>query len=272
MNNTGKTITAITTAAAIGTGVLLTTTQEPAPVEQEQPPAQVEFVDDIKPIEVPVVTVPRLDIGSLTVKTAFVATPEVAVLTDGAIDVDAVGIDAIDSKPASITLVVIEPLDGDVPAMQSLQRELTATMQDQRMLQHDATLTIYNPGLAAWLDIYRQPLPPPINYVPLPAGIRMIAELRSLDHAAENLAYYRTAGYNACLITIDGTETVSQVIARVSLVRSAGMAAVDRLGRPGTAGMVDLPGPGQNLPPAQDGRAVVPRLPGRLAPHLSTPG
>ena len=223
MSTTGKTITAITTAAAIGTGVLLTTMQEPAQIEQEQP-AQVEFVDDIKPIEVPIVTVPRFDIGSLTVKTSAVSTPEVAVLTGGAIGVYTADVDSLDPSPVSITLAAITPLDGDVPAMQSLQRELTATMQDQRMLQHDATLTIYNPGLAAWLDIYRQPLPPPINYVPLPAGIRMIAELRSLDHAAENLAYYRTAGYNACLITIDGTETVSQVIARVSLVRSAGMA------------------------------------------------
>lgn len=223
MTNTGKTTTIIAAAAAIGTGVLLTTLQEPDAPEQ-QPIPEVEFIDDIKPISVPVVTVPRLDIGSLTVKTSAVSTPEVAVLTGGAIGVYTADVDSLDPSPVSITLAAITPLDGDVPAMQSLQRELTATMLDQRMLQHDATLTIYNPAMAAWLDIYRQPLPPPINYVPLPAGIRIIAELRSLDHAAENLAFYREAGYNACLVTIDGTKTVSQVIARVNLARSAGMA------------------------------------------------
>lgn len=225
MNNTGKTITAITTAAAIGTGVLLTTTQEPAPVEQEQTPAQVEFVDDIKPIEVPIVTVPRLDIGSLTVKTSAVSTPEVAVLTGGAIGVYTADVDSLDPSPVSITLAAITPLDGDVPAMQSLQRELTATMKDQRMLQYDPTLTIYNPALAAWLDIYRQPLPPPIERIPLPHGIRMIAELRTPDHAAANLAFYRRQGYNACLITIDGTESPRNALQLVNLVRQAGMAA-----------------------------------------------
>ncbi len=185
MNNTGKTITAITTAAAIGTGVLLTTMQEPALVEQEQPPAQVEFVDDIKPISVPIFTV---DIPSIDV-------------------------------PA------IEKLDADIPKIQQLQKELTASMKDQRMLQYDRTLSIYNDALTAWLEIYGKPLPPPIAYIPLPRGIRMIAELRSSDLAAANLAFYRQQGYNACLITIDGTESMSKVLQLVNLVRAADMAA-----------------------------------------------
>ena len=93
------------------------------------------------------------------------------------------------------------------------------------MLQYDPTLTIYNPALAAWLDIYRQPLPPPIERIPLPHGIRMIAELRTPDHAAANLAFYRRQGYNACLITIDGTESPRNALQLVNLVRQAGMAA-----------------------------------------------
>jgi hypothetical protein len=209
MNTTGKTMTAIATAAAIGTGVVLTTMQQtPAPTEPEPQAAQVEFIDDIRPIEVPIVTV---------------ATPEIAVLADGAIDVDVIDVGVIDA--GAIALAAIELLDGDVPAMQSLQRELTATMKDQRMLQYDPTLTIYNPALAAWLDIYRQPLPPPIERIPLPHGIRMIAELRTPDHAAANLAFYRRQGYNACLITIDGTESPRNALQLVNLVRQAGMAA-----------------------------------------------
>jgi len=215
MNNTGKTITAITTAAAIGTGVLLTTTQEPAPVEQEQPPAQVEFVDDIKPIEVPIFTV---DIPSIEV--LRVDMPKVEIF-----GVEIPGVENLSPVQIRIILQTISNLDGDIPKIQQLQRVLAATMKDQRMLQYDRTLSIYNEALTAWLEIYSKPLPQPIAYVPLPRGIRMIAELRSVDYAASNLAYYRQKGYNACLVTIDGTESISKVLQLVNAVRSAGMAA-----------------------------------------------
>ena len=275
MNTTGKTITAITTAAAIGTGVLLTTTQEPAPVEQEQPPAQVEFIDDIKPIEVPVfrVDIPNINVVSvdvqkveifgvkipgienlspetITVATHLVETIGVENLSPEQIRVlvtivdtvevagysietiriatqivESVGVENLNPVQIRIILQTISRLDGDVPKIQQLQRVLAATMKDQRMLEYDRTLSIYNEALTAWLEIYSKPLPEPIAYIPLPRGIRMIAELRSSDHAAANLAFYRKQGYNACLITIDGTESISKVLQLVNLVRAADMAA-----------------------------------------------
>lgn len=275
MNTTGKTITAITTAAAIGTGVLLTTTQEPAPVEQEQPPAQVEFVDDIKPIDVPLFSVdipsievlrvdmPKVEIFGVEIPNVEKLSPETikvathlvetigvenlspeqirvlvtivdVVKVDGySIEtvriatqvVSSVGVENLNPVQIRIILQTISNLDGDVPKIQQLQKMLAATMKDQRMVQYDRTLNIYNDALTAWLDIYGKPLPPPIKYIPLPRGIRMIAELRSTDHAAANLAYYRQQGYNSCLITIDGTESISKVLQLVNLVRSAGMAA-----------------------------------------------
>jgi len=210
MNTTGKTITAITTAAAIGTGVLLTTMQEPTQIEQEQPPAQVEFVDDIKPIEVPIFTV---DIPSIDV-------PKVEIF-----GVEIPNVEKLSPETIQILIAAVDRLDGDVPKIQALQKMLAATMKDQRMLQYDRTLSIYNDALTAWLEIYSKPLPPPIAYIPLPRGIRMIAELRSSDHAAANLAFYRQQGYNSCLITIDGTESISKVLQLVNLVRAADMAA-----------------------------------------------
>jgi len=230
MNTTGKTITAITTAAAIGTGVLLTTTQEPAPVEQEQPPAQVEFVDDIKPIEVPIFTVDIPSIDVPKVEIFGVEIPGIENLNPETIKVathlvETIGVENLNPVQIRIILQTISNLDGDVPKIQALQKMLAATMKDQRMLQYDRTLSIYNEALTAWLEIYSKPLPPPIKYIPLPRGIRMIAELRSSDHAAANLAFYRQQGYNACLITIDGTESISNILQLVNLVRSAGMDA-----------------------------------------------
>ena len=225
MNRTQTTTIAAATAAAaiIGTGILVNLPDAPEPVEADQP-AIIEFVDDIKPIEVPVITVPSLDIADLTVKPTTVNVPEIAVFTGGAIGVDSIDTASLSIPAAKVTAVTVQPLDADIPALQHLQRVLAATMQDQRMLQYDRSLTIYNDALTAWLEIYQQPLPSPIEHTPLPRGIRMIAELRDTSHAAANLAYYQRQGYNACLITIDGTESVGDVLQRVRLVLAAGMA------------------------------------------------
>ena len=51
-----------------------------------------------------------------------------------------------------------------------------------------------------------------------------------------------------CLITIDGTESISKVLQLVNLVRAADMAAWIAWAGPGTAGMVDLPRPGEKSP------------------------
>lgn len=224
MNRTQTTIAAATTAAAIiGTGILINLQDTPAPAEADQP-AIIEFVDDIKPIEVPVITVPSLDIVDLTVKPTSVSVPEIAAFTGGVIDVAVIDATALSILAAEIAVPTVKALDADIPAQQHLQRLLTETVKDQRMIQHDKSLTVYNEALAAWLEIYQQPLPPPIEHIPLPRGIRMIAELRRADHAAANLAYYQQQGYNACLITIDGTESVSDVLQRISLVQAAGLA------------------------------------------------
>ena len=233
MNTTGKTITAITTAAAIGTGVLLTTMQEPAQIEQEQPPAQVEFVDDIVPIRVPLYSVPSVEIESIIaetpdIETNSIETPEVALYTGGVIDVDTIGSVPADVSThtvsmASAAVIGVEGLGTDIPALQALQTVLSASMRDQRMLEYDQSLSAGNKALAEWMEIYSSPPPPPIEHIPLPRGIRMIAELRSSEHAAANLAFYRQQGYNACLITIDGTESASNALQLVALVRAAGM-------------------------------------------------
>lgn len=224
MNRTQTTIAAATAAAAIiGTGILVNLPDAPEPVETDQP-AIVEFVNDVKPIEVPVITVPSLDIVDLAVKPAAVNVPEVAVFIGGAIGVDTLAAVPLSISTTRIATPAIQALDDEIPSWQNLRRMLAASVKDKRMLRHDRTLTIHNEALAAWLEIYQRPLPPPIAHIPPPRGIRMIAELRSVDHAAANLAYYRRQGYNACLITVDGTEGVGNVLQRVRLARSAGLA------------------------------------------------
>ncbi len=248
MNNTEKTLAGIAAAAAIGGGVyFMTSNTEPA--LPEDVPAEVEFVDDIEPIRVPVYTVDtwqyespveeikidlpeieKLSPEQMKVIAAFVEQIKIEKLSPEQVKalqtiINEISVEALSPEQIKIIFATVESLDGDVYKMQALHKLVAVMMQDKRMIQHDKGLTIYNPGMEAWLEIYSQELPPAIEHIPLPRGIRMIAELRSLDYAAENLAFYQQEGYNACLITIDGTESVDQLLERVRLVRSAGMAA-----------------------------------------------
>jgi hypothetical protein len=119
--------------------------------------------------------------------------------------------------------------DSRIPAIQDFRRQCRAVFSDKRMVKHDRGLKFDNHAAQKWLDIYGRPLPPPIASIPMPTGVRMIAELRLLEDggiptATEyNLGIYARLGYNACLITVYGHETPAKLLALAGLVRSAGM-------------------------------------------------
>ena len=120
--------------------------------------------------------------------------------------------------------------DSRIPAIREFWQKCREIFADQRMIQHDRGLDFDSPAVKKWLAIYERPLPPPMQLVPLPYNIRMIAELRltesgSIPPAAEaNLAVYGKLGYNACLITVYGHESPDRLLTLASLIRSAGMA------------------------------------------------
>lgn len=250
-----NTMLGLAAAGAIGTGVYLATN---TPGADSEPVAEVEFVDDIEPIRVPVYTVDvwqyespvdvwqykspvekividkaaieKLSPESYEVITAFVEKYNVDNLSPKQIEVlrsiiETVEIEKLSPEQIEILFVQIESLNFDVERMMALQKLLARIVKDKRSLQHDKGLTIYNEALAGWLEVYNKPLPEPINYIPLKAGVKIIAELRSLDYAKENLAYYKKQGYNACLVTINGTESTADVRARINTVRLAGLDA-----------------------------------------------
>lgn len=138
----------------------------------------------------------------------------------------------------SVPLAEIEPADRRIPEIQAFWRRCAELFADQRMLAHDRGLDFDSPAVAKWLDIYQRPLPPPIEAVPMPQGIRMIAELRLMPDgslppaAAANLGYYRSQGYTSCLITLSGLDLLASATARsrlpelrrlLALVRQAGL-------------------------------------------------
>ncbi len=120
--------------------------------------------------------------------------------------------------------------DSRIPVIREFWQKCREIFADQRMIQHDRGLDYDSPSVKKWLAIYAQPLPSAISQVPLPYGIRMIAELRLTESgsippaAAANLAVYAKLEYNACLITVYGHESPAALLTLASLIRSAGMA------------------------------------------------
>jgi hypothetical protein len=223
MNTTGKTITAITTAATLGVGTLLYNQWTP-PVADDDMAAALAVIDDVKPIQVelPSVGVPTITVDSLVTRVELIS-PLVAVYSVGEVQTP---------EPAQpvVAQVSIAPVNvmspaADIPRIQDLHKTWGGIVKDQRQLTHDKGISIHNSGLEKWLAIYEQPLPPPLETLLLPKGVKMIAELRSLNHAAENLAFYRRMGYNACLVPVYGDEKPLDIVTLVQAVKQAKLKA-----------------------------------------------
>jgi len=98
--------------------------------------------------------------------------------------------------------------------------------RDRRSVAHDPT-TAYNGFIDRWMEIYRDFAGVVCAKVPLADGtpLRMISEVMLPKNAGqfavlrENLEYYKGRGYNAVLVTFDGSEAPSDLRNLVKYLR-----------------------------------------------------
>ncbi len=181
-------------------------------------------------IGINIASVERLSPEKYKIMTAFIEKYSIDSLSPKKIKVlkqivETADIEKLSPEQIEILFTSIESFNCDVERMITLQKLLTKIITDKRLLQYDKELTIYNDALLDWIEIYSKPLPEPVEYIPLLQQVKMIAELRSLDHAAKNLVFYKKQGYTSCLITFNGTESKSELYARINVVRAAGLDA-----------------------------------------------
>lgn len=104
--------------------------------------------------------------------------------------------------------------------------------RDKRNLAHDRSIGIDSDAWKKWIEIYRKNEPYAIAYKPMPAGLRIIAEVKCPQDSAQietldkNLEAYKAAGYNAVLLTFDLTEPLSKLLDVISFVKSKDMRVV----------------------------------------------
>ena len=260
MTNTIKTTAAAATAAAIigGAVLLVPENQNAENFDVALPVVNVPQVN-VPQVNVPQVSVPQVDLAVelpqvntavelpqmsdllataqrsadwSDVEIAVVATPQVntAVELPQMSDLLATAqrsADGSDVKIAAVELPQVADPANRIPLVQKFFAECRQFFRDQRMVQHDSSLGIDNTAANKWLEIYRKNQKYDLEFVRLPAGIRMIAEIHHPINQSvlrKNLAFYKQQNFNAVLLTFGYSgEKISDLLCTVGTVKRYGM-------------------------------------------------
>ena len=213
MTNTIKTTAAAATAAAaiIGGAVLLVPENQNA-----------ENFD----VALPVVNVPRVNVPQVSVPQVNVAVSLPQVNT--AVELPQVNTAvALLQVNTAVELPQVPDPAKRIPLVQEFFAQCKRFFRDQRMVRHDSSLGIDNAAANKWLEIYRQNQKYDLEFVRLPAGIRMIAEIHHpIDQNVlrKNLAFYKKQNFNAALLTFGYSgEKISDLLCTVDTVKSYGL-------------------------------------------------
>ncbi len=115
---------------------------------------------------------------------------------------------------------------ADLAAAKAHREAKDKLFRDQRGLLYDAATGPESSDFAAWVALYKSHTPYTAKHIPLRKGLRMVAELRhpaDPDVLADNLEFYKGKGYNAVLITFDGSEEPYHLTDLADKVTAAGL-------------------------------------------------
>lgn len=156
-----------------------------------------------------------------------------ATLSISALPIPVLNIESIDAcaapeiksaVPAALEIPEIQPGIDDFRAAGA---KLLPLLGDRRNAAASASMLGNRAAAGRWLEIYRTGFPA-AERIPLPSGVRMIAEVRlpqDADHAAileDNLKIRKEQGFNAVLMTFDGTENPADLVALARHIKTAG--------------------------------------------------
>lgn len=218
MTNVGKTLTAIGAAAAVGGGVLLyNVVDTDTTVNNETEIVTIETVD-VPLVEIELATVELADVSIVK----EITTTELEELNLPEVELAAV---------TTENIIIIQPGKDNIEYVKEYTEFYNSSkklFKDMRNLTKDATMYPGKDNYKAWLATYQANDNYKMNYVKLPANIKMIAqvELPKDDNEyktlTENLRFYKKEGYNATLVVFDGTESIYELNELVTYIKDLG--------------------------------------------------
>jgi len=169
-------------------------------------------------IVIPGVALTRVEVPAALLADCGIATPK-SDLSDTSDQSDK-------GRTAKVPLAVVPNVAGNLAAAKASRKRLSI-FRDQRSVLADPAAVPGSPVYQAWAQIYAEHRDYTPAYMPLPNGLRMIAEVRlpvTREVLRDNLAFYAGRGYNAVLLTFDGSENPGELSALARECRAAGLA------------------------------------------------
>lgn len=123
--------------------------------------------------------------------------------------------------------VPFENYDLELEKNAEKNRKIQAYFSDKRNVDNDYNI-FSNQYLNDWFKIYENYKNNKFETIPLKNSFRMISEVKlprnkeQLNILNENLAYYKTRGYDSVLVTFDGNEDSQQLSYLVQYIKSKG--------------------------------------------------
>lgn len=106
-------------------------------------------------------------------------------------------------------------------------KKLISVFRDKRSILNDANAIPNSTIYKLWSDIYAKNKNYTPEYIAIPSKVRMIAEIHhpiNQSTLTNNLTFYVNQGYNAVLITFDGTESPGELSSIAKQCRAVGLA------------------------------------------------
>lgn len=121
--------------------------------------------------------------------------------------------------------------DSDFSEWKAFINKVDKVFVDKRMVSYDPSIIKTNPNIAKWIEIYdKYKDMQPVKYVPITSKFRMISEVlipknnKQLNILTQNLAYYKSQGYDSVLVVFTKDDSSFDVLNTVKyIVKNMGM-------------------------------------------------
>lgn len=210
---------------------------------------------DISEVKVKVANISHIRVGNIITKlisdngvmklvdtvTGNIVIPNVSIESINEHIIRIASVDQPDVQIADVSAIEIETINVAVPnvydpnvavvALQELMNELRSKVHDKRSIDYDKTIRVGNEAIKKWMTIYSAYSSNDgyaMDYIPPHKGLRMITEARAPKTKEEraiqldNLDWYRSKWYNACLLAIYMDEDLDDLINLANTIKEKG--------------------------------------------------
>lgn len=231
MNKVGKVTAAVTAAAAAAVGTVLYVNDDSANVSIDQEVNTRNAIIEIWEPQLVDLGVVDINADLVDLTAGAIKTYKAPAVYGSSMDLSSYTPTVLSSAQGDVLDIAVVKVSDDLLDLQknaeAVRRVVNMFMDTRNIVSADTMMHDYD-ILNSWYEVYHEELQP-IKKVDLPAGIRMVAEVRVPENGeqyvtlVENLTHYRELGYTHVLLVFDTEEFLGSLKSTVNLIKSHDM-------------------------------------------------